>query len=63
MTFIVRLGNSAEAAAAIEFGLIAALIAVAAVAAMTNAGRSVENSLNTVDEQMSLASQHRFETR
>jgi Flp pilus assembly pilin Flp len=63
MASIVRLWASATAAAAIEFGLIAALIAAAAIAAMSNAGHAVENTLNTVDEEMSLRTQHRFDTR
>jgi len=63
MAFIGELVRSAKAAAAIEFGLIAALIAVAMIAALNNAGATVENSLNHVDREMAVATAYKFETK
>jgi Flp pilus assembly pilin Flp len=62
MALIMGLIRSANAAAAIEYGLIAALIAVAMLAALYNAGETVENSLNRVDEEMGVATAYKFET-
>ena len=46
MTFITRLVRNRRAATAIEYGLIAALIAVAAIAAMQGLGTSVSTTFN-----------------
>ena len=46
MHFISKLVRSRKAATAIEYGLIAALIAVAAIAAMQGMGNSVRNTFN-----------------
>ena len=42
-------------ATAIEYGLIAALIAVAAITAMGTLGNSLTNTFNTTDGKMSAA--------
>ena len=42
-------------ATAIEYGLIAALIAVAAIAAMGSLGNSLTNTFNTTDSKMANA--------
>jgi pilus assembly protein Flp/PilA len=45
-----------KAATAIEYGLIAALIAVACIAAMQGLGNSLGNTFNTVSTKMSSTS-------
>lgn len=45
---LVRLLNDESAATAIEYGLIAALIAVAAVSVMTTVGKNLSTTFNTV---------------
>lgn len=52
MAFLKKLVRSNKAATAIEYGLIAALIAVAAIAAMRSAGSSLSNTFNTVGTAM-----------
>jgi pilus assembly protein Flp/PilA len=52
MTFITRLVRNRRAATAIEYGLIAALIAVAAIAAMQGLGTSVRNTFNSAASGM-----------
>ena len=52
MAFIKKFVKNEQAATAIEYGLIAALIAVAAIAAMRSLGSSVSNTFNTVDSSM-----------
>ena len=52
MHFIVGLFRSKEAATAIEYGLIAALIAIAAVGAMTKVGGKVSTTFNNVNSNM-----------
>jgi pilus assembly protein Flp/PilA len=42
-----------KGATAIEYGLIAALIAVAAIAAMSNLGSTLNTTFNTVASNMS----------
>jgi len=44
----MRLLKNDEGATAIEYGLIAALVAVAAVAAMTSVGTSLSTTFNDV---------------
>ncbi len=48
MTHIVELMRSTRAATAVEYGLILALIFVAASVAMTNVGRSASSMWNNV---------------
>ena len=52
MQFIRKLIRNEEGATAIEYGLIAALIAVAAVAAMGTLGNAVGNSFNNAATKM-----------
>ena len=52
MTFITRLARNRRAATAIEYGLIAALIAVAAIAAMQGLGTSVGTTFNNASAGM-----------
>jgi pilus assembly protein Flp/PilA len=52
MTFIKKFVKNNKAATAIEYGLIAALIAVAAIAAMRSLGTTVSNTFNTVGSAM-----------
>lgn len=44
-----------EGATAIEYGLIAALVAVAAIGAMTSLGNSLSNTFNDVSTDMDTA--------
>ncbi len=55
MNFIRKMLKSEKGATAIEYGLIAALIAVAAIAAMQNIGASLGTTFNTVANDMSAA--------
>ena len=48
MKFIRKMFKNEEGATAIEYGLIAALIAVAAITAMGSLGDSLENTFNNV---------------
>ena len=47
-TTLVKLFKNEDGATAIEYGLIAALIAVAAVATMTTVGTNLKNVFGTV---------------
>jgi pilus assembly protein Flp/PilA len=47
-----KLFKNEEGATAIEYGLIAALIAVAAIAAMSSLGGNLSNTFNKVNNQM-----------
>ena len=47
-----KLIKNEKGATAIEYGLIAALIAVAAVTAMTGLGSSIGNTFNNVSDAM-----------
>lgn len=49
MTFFKNLLRDEQGATAIEYGLIAALIAVAAITAMTAVGGEVNKTFNKVD--------------
>jgi pilus assembly protein Flp/PilA len=55
MNFIRKMLKSEKGATAIEYGLIAALIAVAAIAAMQNIGSSLGTTFNTVANDMKAA--------
>ena len=52
MTFLSKLVRSRKAATAIEYGLIAALIAVAGIAAAGNLGTSVSTTFNNASTAM-----------
>jgi len=53
MKFIKKLRQNEEGATAIEYGLIAALIAVAAMTAMGALGNELTETFNTVSSTMS----------
>ncbi len=55
MKFFRNLLSDNEGATAIEYGLIAALIAVAAITAMGSLGNSLTNTFNTVSGKMANA--------
>jgi pilus assembly protein Flp/PilA len=52
MQFVRKLIKSSKGATAIEYGLIAALIAVAAIAAMQGIGTSLKTTFNNVSSAM-----------
>lgn len=52
MKFIAKLTKNTKGATAIEYGLIAALIAVAAITAMGSLGNQLENTFNNVKTGM-----------
>lgn len=52
MSFLKKFIRNNRAATAIEYGLIAALIAVAAVGAMTRVGGKVSTTFNNVSTNM-----------
>ena len=52
MTFFKNLVRDEQGATAIEYGLIAALIAVAAITAMTALGSTLTGTFNNVSDQM-----------
>lgn len=54
MTFFKNLMQDNEGATAIEYGLIAALIAVAAIAAMGSLGNQLSNTFNGVSSSMAV---------
>jgi len=53
--FINKLIRDEAGATAIEYGLIAALIAVAAITAMNGLGNQLKSTFNTTSSQMSVA--------
>jgi len=55
MKFLNKLIRDEAGATAIEYGLIAALIAVAAIAAMGSMGNELKNTFNTTKNAMSNA--------
>lgn len=55
MKFIKKLRQNEEGATAIEYGLIAALIAVAAMTAMQQLGGELNETFTTVKDTMSTA--------
>ena len=52
MKFLKKFVRDTKAATAIEYGLIAALIAVAGITAMTSVGKSVSGTFNNVDNAL-----------
>jgi pilus assembly protein Flp/PilA len=52
MTFLERLGRDETGATAIEYGLIAALIAVAAITAMQGLGTNLTETFDVTSEKM-----------
>ncbi len=52
MKFIKKFVRDTKAATAIEYGLIAALIAVAGITAMTAVGNGVKSTFNTVADNL-----------
>ncbi|ALR20364.1 Flp family type IVb pilin [Sphingobium baderi] len=52
MQFIRKMLKNEEGATAIEYGLIAALIAVAAIGAMTSLGSSLKTTFNTTSDAL-----------
>jgi pilus assembly protein Flp/PilA len=52
MTFFKNLVRDEQGATAIEYGLIAALIAVAAITAMTSLGTTLSGTFANVDTKM-----------
>lgn len=58
--FIHNLAKDSQGATAIEYGLIAALIAVAATAAMGSLGNSLSNTFNLVSTDMSNAQDGKY---
>ncbi|MBV9883689.1 MAG: Flp family type IVb pilin [Sphingomonadaceae bacterium] len=52
MSFIRKLLSNKKGATAIEYGLIAALIAVAAIAAMQGVGSSLNSTFTNVSSSM-----------
>ena len=52
MTKLLTLIRNEKGATAIEYGLIAALIAVAAIAAMGNIGNNLATTFNEVSSQL-----------
>jgi len=58
--FITNLAKDKQAATAIEYGLIAALIAVSATATMAALGNSLSNTFSLVSDDMSNAQDGKF---
>jgi pilus assembly protein Flp/PilA len=52
MTKWIKIWHDSRAATAIEYGLIAALIAVASITAMTSVGGGVKNTFNNVKNKL-----------
>ena len=52
MRKLAKLMNNSKGATAIEYGLIAALIAVAAIAAMKNIGTKLGTTFNNVSNEL-----------
>jgi pilus assembly protein Flp/PilA len=52
MNFINKLARDEQGATAIEYGLIAALIAVAAIGAMGTLGENLTTTFSTVSAEM-----------
>ncbi|TAD77944.1 MAG: Flp family type IVb pilin [Sphingomonadales bacterium] len=54
MTFFKNLVRDEQGATAIEYGLIAALIAVAAITAMTSLGGTLSGTFQNVNDEMAV---------
>jgi pilus assembly protein Flp/PilA len=52
MKIVSKIMNNEDGATAIEYGLIAALIAVAAITAMTNLGSKLTNTFGNVSAKL-----------
>ncbi len=52
MKFFRNMLKDSKGATAIEYGLIAALIAVAAITAMTTLGQNLSTTFNNVSDQL-----------
>ncbi|NNC71617.1 MAG: Flp family type IVb pilin [Sphingomonadaceae bacterium] len=52
MKFVRKMMKDSKGATAIEYGLIAALIAVAAIAAMTTLGSNLSSTFNNVSNEL-----------
>ena len=52
MRRLIKLMNNSKGATAIEYGLIAALIAVAAIAAMKSVGTKLSTTFNNVSNSL-----------
>ena len=52
MQFVRKILRNAKGATAIEYGLIAALIAVAAITAMSTLGNKVSKTFNNVSNEL-----------
>lgn len=52
MRGLIRIIRCQKGANAIEYALVASLISIAAVAAMTNLGKSVDSMLNNVSNAL-----------
>lgn len=55
MQYIRKMLKDTKGATAIEYGLIAALIAVAAITAMTSVGNSLTDTFNSVSDELDTA--------
>lgn len=55
MTFFTKMLKDEQGATAIEYGLIAALIAIAAITAMTSLGGQLSNTFSTVSGELATA--------
>ena len=55
MQFVRKMLKDTKGATAIEYGLIAALIAVAAITAMTSLGKNLSNTFNNVSNNMKVS--------
>lgn len=52
MSFVRKLARNSKGATAIEYGLIAALIAIAAVSAMSTLGGKLSTTFNNVSSNL-----------
>jgi pilus assembly protein Flp/PilA len=55
MKFVRKMFKNEEGATAIEYGLIAALIAVAAIVAMGSLGNNLSNTFDEVSDELAAA--------
>ena len=55
MTFINKLARDEQGATAIEYGLIAALIAVAVITGARLVGNEVDTTFNTIQDELEAA--------